>query len=69
MKSIVNKLLILSVILLGYSSINAQLADVTYSVRVGNVFSSEGGVFGPCWESGNEEYTAYGGFLIMPIPM
>ena len=63
MKSIVNKLLILSVILLGYSSINAQLADVTYSVRVGNVFSSEGGVFGPCWESGNEEYTAYGGFF------
>ena len=63
MKSIVNKLIILSAILLGYSSINAQLADVTYSVRVGNVFSSEGGVFGPCWETGNEEYTAYGGFF------
>ena len=47
------------------SFLNAQLADITYSVRVGNVFSSEFGDFNSftnCQEGGNEEYTAFAGF-------
>ena len=43
-----------------YSS--AQLANIDYSVRVDRIQSNEGGLFGPCWESGTEEYTAWGGF-------
>ena len=37
----------------------AQLANVRYSVRVGNIQSRE---FNACYEFGNEEYTAYAGF-------
>jgi hypothetical protein len=33
-----------------YSS--AQLANIDYSVRVDRIQSNEGGLFGPCWESG-----------------
>ncbi len=39
----------------------AQLADVTYSVQTVNVTSYENATGGSCWESGNEEYTAYVG--------
>ncbi len=38
----------------------AQLANVRYSVRVGNIQSRE---FNACFEFGNEEYTAFGGFF------
>ena len=41
---------------------SAQLANIDYSVRVDRILSYEGGFFGPCWESGTEEYTAWGGF-------
>ena len=40
----------------------AQLANINYSVKVDRIRSYEGGWFGPCWESGTEEYTAWGGF-------
>ncbi|MBT6744935.1 MAG: lamin tail domain-containing protein, partial [Flavobacteriales bacterium] len=40
----------------------AQLANINYSVKVDRITSYEGGWFGPCWESGTEEYTAWGGF-------
>jgi len=46
-------------------TMSAQLADVSYTVRVGNVFSSEFGNLNAvtnCQEIGNEEYTAFAGF-------
>lgn len=39
------------------NGLNAQLADINYTVRFNNITSYEGGVGGACWESGNEEYT------------
>ncbi|MGB1019420.1 MAG: immunoglobulin domain-containing protein, partial [Chitinophagales bacterium] len=40
----------------------AQLADVHFYVRTDRMDHFEGGVFGNCWESGNEEYSGYAGF-------
>ena len=48
-------------VFLGINSF-AQLANINYSVKVDRIQSYEGGWFGPCWESGTEEYTAWGGF-------
>ncbi len=52
---------------LGGQITQAQLADISYQVRVGNVTSWEnyfscGFWEGPCWEAGDEEYTAYARF-------
>src|SRR4051812_41798007 len=37
----------------------AQLANVSYTVKTVNVTSYENATGGSCWETGNEEYTAY----------
>ena len=57
------KLYFIPVFLLFFGSNSfAQLANINYSVKVDRIQSYEGGWFGPCWESGTEEYTAWGGF-------
>ncbi|MES2798869.1 MAG: T9SS type A sorting domain-containing protein [Bacteroidota bacterium] len=55
------KLYILGLLSLLFFTSFGQLADVNYTVQTVNVTSYEGGFGGPCWESGNEEYTAYVG--------
>jgi|GEM_PF-3770500 len=43
------------------TSLIAQLANVSYSVRINHIDHKEFGC-GSCWETGNEEYTSYGHF-------
>ena len=62
MRTIFTKILLMATVLMTIGSSFGQLADVSYTVRVGNILSKEGGVGGACWEGGNEEYTGYGGF-------
>lgn len=56
----VNKILLTSLLFFALSfSVRGQLANITYTVSIDNMCSYENCCSGACWETGNEEYTAY----------
>ena len=54
-----HRILSLAAFLFALLSAKAQLADVTFTTSTVNVTSYENATGGSCWETGNEEYTAY----------
>jgi gliding motility-associated-like protein len=51
--------LILCCWIISFGSLSAQLANVNYTVQVDRVIGNENPTSGACWETGDEEYSAY----------